>query len=179
MSSHEWRSLMSTPHETHRARYLWVALALALALTAAVLFFPARADAQSPIDEVRPAPPSIGADVPLTYFAPAPSTDNPGLIGPLQLLRSGPIDLDEGTITLPLYEGVLRRGSDDARRTKGGRAQRRAGLQPARAGVERREHGRQRADRGRKRVGGEAQPVLRRQRRPLAGARQRGGDLPA
>ena len=121
---------MSTPHETHRARYLWVALALAL--TAAVLFFPVRADAQSPIDEVRPAPPSIGADVPLTYFAPAPSTDNPGLIGPLQLLRSGPIDLDEGTITLPLYEGVLRRASDDARRTKRGRAQRRAGRRAAR-----------------------------------------------
>src|SRR5918997_3790665 len=132
MSSPQWRAFMSTPPQTHRARFPWVALALALALPAAVLFFPVRADAQSRIDGVRPAPPSIGADVPLTYFAPAPSTDNPGLIGPLQLLRSGPIDLDEGTITLPLYEGVLRRASDDARRTKRGRAQRRAGRRAAR-----------------------------------------------
>jgi hypothetical protein len=56
-------------------------------------------------------------------FAPAPSTDEPGLIGPLQLLRSGPVDLDEGTITLPLYEGRLAggTGNDAVRRTnKGG-----------------------------------------------------------
>jgi hypothetical protein len=57
------------------------------------------------IDEIRPSPPSIGADVPVTYFAPPASTDEPHLIGPLQLLRTGPIDLDAGTITLPLYEG--------------------------------------------------------------------------
>jgi hypothetical protein len=119
---------MSTPHETHRARYLWVALALAL--TAAVLFFPARAQAQSPVDEVRPAPPSIGADVPLTYFAPPGSTDEQGLIGPLQLLRSGPIDLDAGTITLPLYEGRL--GNGNARKSKQVRAKRRAGKRIAR-----------------------------------------------
>ena len=86
-------------------------VALALSLLAAVLVFPARSGAQSPVDEVRPAPPSIGADVPLTYFAPAPSTDEPGLIGPQQLLRSGPIDLDAGTITLPLYEGRVANGT--------------------------------------------------------------------
>ena len=56
-------------------------------------------------DDVRPAPPSIGADVPLTYFGPAPSDVQRELIGPFQLLKSGQIDLDEGTITLPLYEG--------------------------------------------------------------------------
>jgi len=57
------------------------------------------------VDEVAPAPPSIGADVPLTYFGPAPSDVQKELIGPFQLLKSGQIDLDEGTITLPLYEG--------------------------------------------------------------------------
>jgi hypothetical protein len=122
---------MSTPHHIHGARYLWVALALAL--TAAVLFFPARAMAQSPIDEVRPAPPSIGADVPLTYFAPPGSTDEQGLIGPLQLLRSGPIDLDAGTITLPLYEGRLGNGNANARKSKRARANRRPGKRIARA----------------------------------------------
>ena len=43
-------------------------------------------------DDVQPAPPSIGADVPLTYFGPAPSSVQKELVGPLQLLRSGTID---------------------------------------------------------------------------------------
>jgi hypothetical protein len=90
-----------------RRRQPCVATAGLLFAAASILAVPAVAGAQSPVDEVRPAPPSIGADVPLTYFAPAPSTDEPGLIGPLQLLRSGPVDLDAGTITLPLYEGRL------------------------------------------------------------------------
>src|SRR5262249_10555198 len=32
------------------------------------------------------------------------------LVGPYQALKSGKIDLDKGTITLPLYEGSLRSG---------------------------------------------------------------------
>jgi len=56
-------------------------------------------------DDVTPAPPSIGADIPLTYFGPAPSSVQKELIGPFQLLKSGEVDLEEGTITLPLYEG--------------------------------------------------------------------------
>jgi hypothetical protein len=90
-----------------RRRRQRVAIAGLLFAAASIVVLPALARAQSPVDEVRPAPPSIGADVPLTYFAPAPSTDEPGLIGPFQLLRSGPVDLDAGTITLPLYEGRL------------------------------------------------------------------------
>jgi hypothetical protein len=93
------------------------AIAAVLCAAASILALPTLADAQSPIDEVRPAPPSIGADVPLTYFAPAPSTDEPGLIGPFQLLRSGPVDLNAGTITLPLYEGRLA-GAAPAKRLK-------------------------------------------------------------
>jgi hypothetical protein len=61
--------------------------------------------------DVAPAPPSIGADVPLTYFGPAPSEVNPSFIGPLQLLRSGPVDLNESTVTLPLYKGQLVTGA--------------------------------------------------------------------
>jgi hypothetical protein len=58
-------------------------------------------------DDVAPAPPSIGADVPLTYFGPAPSSVQKELIGPYQLLTAGTIDQDAGTITLPLYQGQM------------------------------------------------------------------------
>ena len=57
--------------------------------------------------EIAPAPASIGADVPATYFGPAPSSVNPKLVGPVQLLKAGVVDLDKGTITLPLYKGRL------------------------------------------------------------------------
>ncbi len=58
-------------------------------------------------DDVRPAPPSIGTDIPVSYFGPPPTALNPRLIGPLQLLTAGSLDTDTGTITLPLYRGVL------------------------------------------------------------------------
>jgi len=64
-------------------------------------------------DNVAPAPPSIGADVPVTYFGPAPSSVNPNLIGPLQLLTAGTVDLEatpHATVTLPLYKGRLESG---------------------------------------------------------------------
>lgn len=61
-------------------------------------------------NSIAPAPPSIGADVPLTYFGPAPSTVQRELVGPYQLLKSGMIDLNAGTITLPLYQGQMRDG---------------------------------------------------------------------
>ncbi|MCB9459534.1 MAG: hypothetical protein H6670_07785 [Anaerolineaceae bacterium] len=61
-------------------------------------------------DDIQPAPASIGADIPLTYFGPAPSDVQRELIGPYQLLKSGAIDLDSGTITLPLYRGQLTSG---------------------------------------------------------------------
>ena len=59
-------------------------------------------------DDVAPAPPSIGADIPLTYFGPAPSEVQRELIGPYQLLRSGNVDLNASTITLPLYQGQVK-----------------------------------------------------------------------
>jgi hypothetical protein len=55
-----------------------------------------------------PAPPSVGASVPLSYFGPSPSTTNPSLVGPVQLLNSGKVDAANGTITLPLYKGTLK-----------------------------------------------------------------------
>lgn len=61
-------------------------------------------------DDVQPAPPSIGADVPLTYFGPAPSQVQRELIGPYQLLKSGTVDTEAGTIELPLYRGTMTDG---------------------------------------------------------------------
>ncbi|MEO6456665.1 MAG: hypothetical protein ABIO92_00100 [Chloroflexia bacterium] len=66
-------------------------------------------------DGSRPAPPSIGAAVPLSYFGPAPSgaLNDPkanALVGPKQLLRSGTVN-EDGTITLPLYRGKMRDGT--------------------------------------------------------------------
>ena len=54
-----------------------------------------------------PAPPSVGATVPLSYFGPPPSEVNQSLVGPVQLLKSGTVDAAHGTITLPLYQGKL------------------------------------------------------------------------
>jgi hypothetical protein len=55
-----------------------------------------------------PAPPSVGATVPLSYFGPSPSTTNPSLVGPVQLLNTGKVDAANGTITIPLYKGTLK-----------------------------------------------------------------------
>src|SRR5579864_3945317 len=54
-----------------------------------------------------PAPASVGAAVNLSYFGPPPSESNPSLVGPVQLLKSGTIDVAKGTITLPLYQGSM------------------------------------------------------------------------
>jgi len=54
-----------------------------------------------------PAPPSIGAGVHLSYFGPPPSETNPSLVGPVQLLKSGTVDDQKGTLTLPLYQGSV------------------------------------------------------------------------
>ena len=57
-------------------------------------------------------PPSaaIGTGVDPSYFGPPPSEANQSLVGPVQLLRSGPVNFEDGTITLPLYKGYLKRG---------------------------------------------------------------------
>ena len=67
-------------------------------------------DNPTPITEIQPSPASIGADVPATYFGTAPSTVQKELIGPFQLLKSGTLDQEAGTITLPLYKGQLASG---------------------------------------------------------------------
>jgi len=45
--------------------------------------------------------------VDLSYFGPPPSENNPSLVGPVQLLKSGQVDIKKGTVTLPLYRGSM------------------------------------------------------------------------
>ena len=59
-----------------------------------------------------PAPPSVGATVDLSYFGPSPSTVNPSLVGPVQLLNTGQVDAIAGTITIPLYLGHMATGQN-------------------------------------------------------------------
>jgi len=66
--------------------------------------------AQDAEAEIAPAPAAIGADVPATYFGPQPSSVQRELVGHYQNLKSGKVDLDKGTITLPLYEGAMKSG---------------------------------------------------------------------
>jgi len=60
--------------------------------------------------DVFPAPPSVGATVDLSYFGPSPSSVDRSLVGPVQLLNTGPIDSVAGTITIPLYLGHMKDG---------------------------------------------------------------------
>ena len=59
-----------------------------------------------------PAPPSVGTTVNLSYFGPPPSTTNQSLVGPVQLLKTGPVDVAKGTITIPLYLGHMKNGKN-------------------------------------------------------------------
>lgn len=60
-----------------------------------------------------PSSPSIGADVPASYFGPPPATVNPSLVGPLQLLTSGPLDAQARIITIPVYRGEMARTGEE------------------------------------------------------------------
>ena len=60
--------------------------------------------------DVTPASAAVGADVAETYFGPPPSSVNPSLVGPLELLTAGDIDRQNLTVELPLYRGEIEDG---------------------------------------------------------------------
>jgi hypothetical protein len=68
---------------------------------------PAPTPSDGAVGEIKPAPGAFGTDVPVTYQGPAPSGVQKELVGPVVLVRSGTYDLDNGTVTLPLYRGQL------------------------------------------------------------------------
>jgi len=63
-----------------------------------------------PLEEGRPAPASIYPDEHIIVAQPSPSEINPSFLGPVLLMKSGQVDLNKGTVTLPLYEGKLPSG---------------------------------------------------------------------
>ncbi len=86
-----------------------------LSLAGALMFLlstimPLQAQDLTPGCRIIPVDPYIGADIPLNYFGPAPSTVERSLVGPVQLLTAGEVDVVEETITLPLYRGELQDG---------------------------------------------------------------------
>jgi hypothetical protein len=58
-----------------------------------------------------PPSPSVGAMVANSYFAAAPSTYQPELVGPLKVMRSATVDVNAMTVTLPLYLGRIQANS--------------------------------------------------------------------
>ena len=78
---------------------LFLALACPVALAAPALG-----------QEIVPPPPSVGTNVPASYFGPFPSQIDRKLVGPVQLLRSGPLDVRRATIEIPLYLGHMADG---------------------------------------------------------------------
>src|SRR5258708_2296290 len=94
-----------------RCRLFGGPLPRALAAVALVSVLPLTTSAQpspgvfgpGPGCNLFPAPASVGATVNLSYFGPPPSENNPSFVGPVQLLKSGQVDVAKGTVTLPLY----------------------------------------------------------------------------
>lgn len=69
-----------------------------------------RGEEGKPLHEARPAPKSIFPDEHIIVAQPSPSEINPSFLGPVLLMKSGIVDLEAGTVTLPLREGQLETG---------------------------------------------------------------------
>ncbi|MBA2553175.1 MAG: hypothetical protein H0V10_05685, partial [Geodermatophilaceae bacterium] len=82
------------PEQPCRYRFRWLAAAIAggTATSLAIGLGPSFAE-----DPVPPPTPSTGTGIPQTYFGPPASTsfseNNESLVGPVQLLKSGTVDL--------------------------------------------------------------------------------------
>ena len=93
----------------------WLKITACLAITAAL---PTIAQAEvtvrgvegKPLHEARPAPASIFPDEQIIVAQPSPSEVNPSFLGPVLLMKSAHIDLEKGTMTLPLRQGRLTSG---------------------------------------------------------------------
>jgi hypothetical protein len=86
---------------------LGVSLALSSSLRAEVIN---RGVEGKPLHEARPAPASIFPDEHIIVAQPSPSEVNPSFLGPVLLMKSAIVDLEAGTMTLPLREGQLASG---------------------------------------------------------------------
>ena len=77
---------------------------IAITAASALGVLPSQAD-----EPIPPQPPSVGTDIPETYFGPPASEsfseNNESLVGPVELLKAGTTNVKAGTTTLPLYKG--------------------------------------------------------------------------
>lgn len=64
-----------------------------------------------PLDEIRRAPASIYPDLHTIVAQPSPSEIQPEFLGPHLFMKSGHVDLERGTVTLPLRRGQLQNGT--------------------------------------------------------------------
>lgn len=64
----------------------------------------------APLHEARPAPAAIFPDERLVVAQPSPSEVNPAFLGPVLLMKSAHVDLEAGTMTVPLRRGQMASG---------------------------------------------------------------------
>jgi hypothetical protein len=64
----------------------------------------------APLHEARPAPAAIFPDEHIIVAQPSPSEVNPSFLGPVLLMKSAHIDLETGTMTIPLRTGQMETG---------------------------------------------------------------------
>lgn len=108
---------LSRPRPRHsqpqRFRPRWL---LGTVAAASVLSLAVGLTASFAADPLPPPPPSVGTDVPATYFGPDPSQsfseNHESLVGQLQLLKSGSVDAATNTTTIPLYLGHDQQGKN-------------------------------------------------------------------
>jgi hypothetical protein len=63
-----------------------------------------------PMSEIRPAPKAIYPDQKVITAQPSPSEVDPAYLGPVLLMKSAIVDLENGTATLPLRKGRMESG---------------------------------------------------------------------
>ena len=102
----------------YKHRAVFTVSAAAAALSIGILAGPASSMAEvinrgiegKPLHEARPAPKSIFPDEHIIVAQPSPSEVNPSFLGPVLLMKSAIVDLEAGTMTLPLRRGQLASG---------------------------------------------------------------------
>jgi hypothetical protein len=63
-----------------------------------------------PLSEIRPAPTFLKPDLNIITAQPSPSEINSSFLGPVLLMRQAQVDLEKGTVRVPLRKGRLRSG---------------------------------------------------------------------
>jgi hypothetical protein len=93
-----------------RAALSLLALAAVLPAAMASAEVVVRGEEGFPLHEARPAPAAIFPDEHIIVAQPSPSEVDPHLLGPVLLMKSAHIDLEAGTMTVPLRKGQMASG---------------------------------------------------------------------